>query len=290
MQNECTELINRSYPMLRISLAYANHDLRPKLLALYGLLGTIEESLYRASDPVVSNAKLTWWYEELQQAKHGNGNHPLSLQLKSTGVLAAWSEALIERIFKLAIERADAVGVMDENGLRQLCASLGLIHLELEAAMQNASVPDLQVIMQLAASNGLMQLFRESFQANQSTYYWVPLSICARLKIERLQISENTFDTKVRRIFDDITKRILDQEDILQNCTLLTELPEFWPDQCQHWLLLSLLQQRHLLRLQSDLAKPGFNGEIKKHLQRVRLSDSWFGWQVARQLNAANRE
>ncbi len=289
MQDECSELIDRNYPMLRISLAYANQELRPKLLALYGLLGTIEQCLYHASDPVVSNAKLAWWHEELRQAKGGKGNHPLSLQLNSSGALAAWPEALLERVFNLATERVEALAVNDASGLQLLCESLGLIHLELEAALQQVPVPDQKVIRQLATSNGLMQLFRESFKASHTTYYWVPLGDCARLGIERLQIAQNSFRTEIRQVFIDITIRILDQKRVLQNFALLTELPPTWAARCRHWLLLSLLHQRQLLLLQSDLAKPGLTGDIKRCLQQVRMSDSWFAWHSARLLNATGK-
>ncbi len=291
MQDEIGELIHRNYPMLRICLAYVNQSLCPKLLALYGLLATIEESLYRASDPVVSSAKLAWWYEELRRARDGNSTHPLSLQLQSSGALALWPEALIERMFKLAIERVEAAGVNDENSLHQLCESLGLVHLELELALQNISLPDQRAnqkaVRRLAAINGLMQLFRESYQTRQPTYYWVPLSDCGRLGIERLQIVEKPFDTKVRQVFEGIVKRTLDRESRVPNLAFLKELPKSWAERSKHWLLLSMLQQRQLSLLQIKLAKPGFTGHTRDRWQQVRLGDGWFAWRIARQLNAS---
>jgi len=286
MQDEFGELISRNYPMLRISLAYASRPLRPKLLALYGLLSTVEESLYRASDPVVSIAKLTWWYEELQQAKRGHGNHPLSLHLQASGALVSWSDATIERMFELAISRVEAAGVNNENALQQLCESLGIIHLELEAALQNNSVPDGKILRYLATGNGLLQFFRESFKTSHPNYYWVPLSDCARRGIDRLQIAKNVFDTKARDVFYDITTRILDQNSMPQGDSLLTELSGSRADQCGHWLLLSLLQRRQLLLLQKELAMPRLTRQMSKLLQQARLGDAWFAWRMARQLKA----
>lgn len=286
MQDEWAELIHRNYPILRISLAYARQDLRPKLRALYGLLGTIQECLYHASDPVVSNAKLAWWHEELQQAKGGKGNHPLSLQLDSSGALSAWPSALLEDVFNLAGERVEAAAVNDEIGLLQLCESLGLIHLELEAALHQVPVPDQRVIRQLAASNGLMQLFRESFKARHASYYWVPLSVCARLGIERQQIAQDPFRAEICQVFNDISIGVLDRKGMSQNPDFLAELPLTWGVRCRHWLLQSLLQQRQLSRLHRELAKSGSSGDIKRCLHQVCMSDSWFVWQTARLLNA----
>jgi len=288
MQDECVDLSSRNFPMLRLSLAYASQGMRPKLLALYALLSTVEECLYCASDPVVSKAKLYWWREELEQARHGRGSHPLSLSLQSSGVLAVWPDALTERLFGLALQRTEAETLNDESILQQFCETLGWLHLEMEVALQNAGVPDQKVIRQLAASNGLMQLFRESFKASQATYYWVPLSDCARLGIERLQVAADPFQTEVREVFHDITQRIL-EENILRNLASLSRLPSSWAVSCRHWLLLSLLQQRHLLLLQSDLVSPIFTGNSRKLLQQVRLGDGWFAWRAARHLNAAGK-
>jgi len=290
MRGEWTDQILRNYPTLRISLAYASQDQRPKLLALYGLLGAIEECLYQASDPVVSNAKLAWWHEELQQAKAGKGNHPLSQLMHSSGALSAWPSAFIGNVFNLAGERVEAAAVNDKSGLLQLCESMGLVHLELEAAVQQVPVQDQNVIRQLAGCNGLMQLFRESFKSRHATYYWVPLSDCARLGIERQQIAQYPFQAGTCQVLYDVSLCVVDQKRMSQNFDLLAELPPAWVSRCRHWLLQSLLQQRQLFRLQRGLARSGSSADMNRCLQQVGLTDSLFAWQAARLLNAIGEE
>ncbi len=286
MRDECAELISRNYPVLRISLPYCDRAHESKLQALYGLLATIEESLYRASDPVVSNAKLTWWFEELQQARRGDGNHPIALQLQSSGVFAAWPEDLIERLFSLAIRRTDPPGITDEHSLLEFCESMGMIQLQLESALQNGSVPDRKMIRLSASINGLMQLFRESFKARHATYYWVPLVECARLGAERQKIVEDPSDIKSREVFIGIIDGVLDHQDNALNFPPWQELPRAWATSNRHWLVFSLLQQRQLLRLRRDLAQQGHSGDNAALLRRIRLSDGWYAWRAARRLNA----
>jgi len=287
MLREDGALIDRNFPALRISLPYSTKILRPKLQALYSLLTTIEESLFQASDPAVSTAKLSWWYEELKRTRSGQGNHPLSLQLHSSGALAAWPDALLERLFKLAIQRIDAPGVNDTSGLLELCKSLGTIQLELETSLQHGSPADQEVIWNLASINGLLQLFRESFNARRASYYWVPLTECARLGVDRSEMTENPSGEALRLIFISMVDRIVGQLSQPVNVASMRALPQPWASENRHWLVLSSLQQRQLLRLRLGMTQFKNSLNTIGLLNKISVSDGWHAWRLARRFGMA---
>ena len=98
MQDEVQLQAFRNFPLLRLSLSYCDALVRPRVLAFYGLLATLEESFYRASDPVVTRARLGWWAEELVNARRQQTSHPLSEQLLATGVLDKIPETSFARL------------------------------------------------------------------------------------------------------------------------------------------------------------------------------------------------
>jgi len=280
-------LLDRNFPALRISLPYSSKTLRPRLQALYSLLATIEESLFQASDSAVSTAKLSWWYEELKRARSGQGNHPLALQLHSSGCLAAWPDALVERLFKLAIQRIDAPGINDTSELLELCESLGTIQLELETFLQNDSPAVQGVIRNLASINGLQQLFRESFNARRASYYWVPLTECARLSVERSEMTENRSGEALRLIFISMIDCVVGQHKKPVNFMSMNVLPQSWASENRHWLVFSSLQQRQLLRMRQGMTTFKFSRNSIRLLHEFTVSDSLHAWRLARQFGMA---
>lgn len=291
MQDDGQALIFRNYPALQLSLHYCDPADKARIIALYRLLATVEESLHRASDPVVSRAKLGWWLKELLNADRTGGVHPLISELQTSGALRSWSEALIARLFALAVSRIDSVGLNNENSLKEHCTSIGLLHLELELALLDSRLPEHAVVQHWASINGLMQLIRESFNAKKPSYYWLPLTLCAQFDIERQQVADQPSAELSSRLFSCITEIADSWLNQTDGCPdQLHNLPMSWLSKNRHWLLLSSLQQRQLRRLRLELAKPCIKVESLKALQRMDLGDGWCAWRLARQINRAGRD
>ncbi|MDZ4728582.1 MAG: hypothetical protein SH820_01390 [Xanthomonadales bacterium] len=291
MQDDEQDLIFRNYPALLLSLHYCDPADKARIIAMYGLLATVEESLHRASDPVVSRAKLGWWLQELRNVGRTEGVHSLISELQTSGVLSIWPEALITRLFALAMSRINSVGLNNENSLKEHCTSIGLLHLELELALHDSPLPEHALVQHWASINGLMQLIRESFNAKKPSYYWLPLTLCAQFGIERQQVADQPSAELSGRLFSRIAE-IADSwlNPIDGSPDHLHNLPMSWLSKNRHWLVLSSLQQRQLRRLRVELAKPGLKVENLKALQRMDLGDGWCAWRLARQLNRTSRD
>lgn len=285
MQADIQALIDRNFPAMQLSVHYCDPADKAKILALYGLLATVEESLYRASDPVVSRAKLGWWLEELHHAGNTGGAHALTGQLQKSGALGAWSEGLISRLFSLAMSRIDASGLSNEESLRKLCLSAGLIQLELESALHSLPVPSHTLVQHWATINGLVQLFRESLKAKNPSYFWLPLNLCAQAGIERQHVADQTSSEMSRHLF----ARIIEIASGWHTGSgdrgkQLQSLPKPWASKNRHWLILSSLQHRQLSRLKLELARPGLEAGNFKALQGMGVGDGWCAWRLARLL------
>ena len=231
-------------------------------------------------------AKLSWWLQELQLACNGRGNHPLSGLLRSSGVLGAWPQQLLVKLIDLAMQRVNAQGLKTELELRSLCESMGMIHLHLESSINGLNVPDSPSIRSWAALNGQMQLLRETFWSPLADFYWVPLTACARLSLERRNIAERV----VRGVDHQLTQTICNS--IFEpDCPLFMvdpeegEVPEGWARANRHWLIFSLLQQRQFRRIShSGFARGLASKNFRSQLRQVKFTDGWAAWRLARQL------
>ncbi len=285
-QDELERLVSRNISATRISFSYVEDEATAANLSLYGLLATIEQCVYGASDRQVSMAKLSWWLQELELACNGRGSHPLSGLLLSSGVLGAWPQQLLVKLIDLAMQRVNAQGLNTESELRSLCESMGKIHLHLESSINGLDVPDSPSIRSWAAMNGQMQLLRETFWSPRANFYWVPLTACARLSLERRDIAERVamgVDHQLTEVFfssifePDCPQFMVYPEE--------EEVPEGWARANRHWLIFSLLQQRQFRRI----SHWGFAGgpaikDISGQLRKLRFTDGWAAWRLARQL------
>lgn len=290
MQAESQTIIDRNYPALQLSLHYCDPSDKARILAMYGLLATVEETLHRASDPVVSRAKLGWWLEELNSARSAGERHPLTKELQDTGVLSAWPEALITRLFTLAMSRTEAQVLNNEESLKELCKSIGLVQLDMESALHDLPLPDHDLAQQWATTNGFIQLLGESFKAKKPSYFWLPLTLCAQFGVARYQLANKPSAELSGRLFAYIIDVVMNWSSHAElKVEQLQELPKTWVSINRHWLILSSLQQRQLRRLRLEFTKRSLKVEDFKALQRTHLGDAWHAWRLARQLSRVSR-
>lgn len=283
-QDDDHNAVSRAFPATRISFLYVSDPAKVRITGLYRLLATVEQCLYRASDNQVARAKLVWWLEELRAATYGNGTHPLSLQLRSCGALDAWPEALLTSLFTLALYRVDAAALGTEIELLNLCEAIGSTHLELECALLGHAVPDEPTIKQLSAVNGQIQLLRESFWAKEASFYWVPLTLCAKLNLQRQQINKDSVTKSGCSWIGAVTNLVLEKPHPVPGSSAMEGILGDWSRHNLHWLLFSFLQQRQLQRVAKISGFPRSASNVASLISQIEFLDSWATWRIARQL------
>lgn len=286
-KDDSQDLALRHYPALRLSLPYAAEPLRQKLLALYSLIASVEESVCRASDPVVSRARLAWWLEELHQARNNAGNHPVSKFLYSSGALNQLPGELVGRLIVSAENRLDLAGLNNESSLKTLCMDLGMIQLELELALQDDSVTDYPHAGQFAAMNGLVQLLRESSRSIQASYSWIPLSLCAQFEMNRQNLANNPGSRESKALFVGLAKLGLSWLPGTGSMdSLVNEIPKPWGARNLHWVVMTNLQKRQLERVKKRALRGGVSGDISGSFEKPGGFDAWTTWKLARCFNS----
>lgn len=282
-QAELHSLVNTNFPVTRISFSYLKGRARIRCQALFALLASIEKCHYGASDSRVTAAKLGWWAEELKLARMGGGTHPLSIQLHHLGMLQAWTEPMLARLFGMAMQRIEAPGLNSATELDDLCERMGLIHLELESAISGMAIHATDSVRFLATINGQLQLIRESLWSERSEFFWIPLSVCARLGLDRKEMSEGMIRGCSQGWSSMAAIMLGKQKNAFEPGKILAEdLPPGWVQKNLHWLLFSLLQERQLTRLAQEKVEGGESLSISRKLSQTRVSDAWVAWRMAR--------
>jgi len=286
-KDESQEFAIRHYPALRLSLPYVAEPLRHKLLALHGLLANIEDSVCRASDAIVSRARLAWWLEELQQARKNGGNHPISKSLHSSGALNQLPGELLGRLVVSAENRLDLAGIKNEASLKTLCMNLGMIQLEFERALQNDPDPEYSFAGQFAAMNGMVQLLRESFRSVQASYSWIPLSLCAQFELNRQSLSANPGSRESSALFFSLAElglSWLPGSGAMDS--IVNEIPKPWGARNMHWVIMTNLHSRQLQRIRKEAQRGGISTNNAGTFDKPGGFDAWSTWRLARHFNS----
>jgi phytoene/squalene synthetase len=281
----------RHYPALRLSLPYVAMPLRQKMLALYGLLANIEASVYRASDPVVTRARLAWWLQELQQARNDNANHPISKQLHSSGALEVLPEELLGRLVVSTEQRLDLASVGDDTNLKTLCEGLGLIQLELELALLGEVFSEFPGCREFAAMNGLVQLLRESFRSRQASYSWIPLTLCAQFEMNRKSLAANPGSPECKALFQELAALGLSWVPVSGSWdSILKQVPEPRFTWNVHWLIMTNLQKRQLHRVSKGVQHERVSEGRAFAFEKPGILDAWSTWRLAHRINAWRKD
>jgi phytoene/squalene synthetase len=269
-------------------MQYCKDPVKARLVAMYGLLASLEDCLIRASDPAISRAKLIWWSDELRQARGKSGTHPVTIRLRESGALASWPPDLTDRLLHLSLNRVEPNGLADEGALRTLCEEVGKVHLELEASLYGGDMPDLAEMVDMAVIQGFTQILRETFQAKRTSFYWLPLTYTARFGFTRAQIAANPAGSDSRQMIMSMLELLMDWVEAVP-----VKLRNYQGSSgacvadIKHSSIVTALQLRQIARLQKALGSKHFKGDIANVLLSVKVSDGWAAWRLARRLHIA---
>jgi phytoene/squalene synthetase len=201
----CWEQVLRTNPAFRVSHVFAPSDQAGQLLPLYALFAAVEEVSAECTDDDVARRKLQWWRSECARLQAGEGDHPISRELRRTGAHRKLRRKSLEQLLDDAEQRLDAAAPSDTRELRMACLALSRPQFELELSLSGEAESADAVVNELGATSGLAQLLRESARRQSpGRYWWLPLSLLARHGVGRATIDERPNAEPVAALFAEL--------------------------------------------------------------------------------------
>ena len=203
-QRFCWEQIHRTNRLFRVSHLFASPHMSNQLLALHALFASIELLNGEISEELVAQKKLDWWRTELLQHDAGDSQHPVVRQLHASGAVRKLPGSLIAGLLDSAERRFDALAPADENDLLRLCKEIYLPQVLLESALGDVEVTPGSYKHAMLSNGGLIQLLRQGVRRIENAFWWIPLSLLARYKINRRELNSLSDSDGLRALFNHV--------------------------------------------------------------------------------------
>ena len=277
VQRFCWEQILRTNRLFRVSHLFAPPQMSDQLLALHALFASIELLNCEISEELVAHRKLDWWRVELLERDAAASRHPVVSHLFKTGTLMKLPESTLRLFLDSAESRFDALAPTDEVEFLRLCREIYRPQVLLESALGEFDATLNSFNAATLFTGGMIQLLRESCRRKENAFWWVPLSLLARFKINRKELEDFHDSEVLQALFihileirgQSVDHRQFDrQPGFIKGTGLL------------HLQLMNALQSRQLGRLQG--MSPAM---YRDELSRWRVGDLMTAWNSARQLN-----
>ena len=274
----CWEQVLRTNRAFRISQVFAPAEQAGQLLALYALLGAVEETCSAYSDEEVARRKLHWWRTECRRLDADGGDHPITRELWRTGAHRKLRRDSLGQLFDDAEARLDAAAPADLDELRGLCRALSKPQVELELSLWDDAQPVDPLIDALGGASGLAQILRETTRRESSDrYWWLPLSLLARHGVNRSSIDEHAKAESVQALFTELLDHCggWNTTEAAASPASAHALPA-----TRHLFVIGQLQANALLRLRAS--RPHC---FAAELNRVGPPQLYQAWKTARRFN-----
>jgi phytoene/squalene synthetase len=278
----CWQQIVKVRPHFRLSYPYAPKSYAEKIRALYALLAALEESVSQVSDEVVSNAKLSWWIQQLFDPDYADSAHPVTRQLHRFGLISESTKGAYRDLISMTMNRMDSPPAVDEEALKGSCHKLGQKQMAVELLIQDETSEQSEITHSLCAMNGLLQLLRESSHGQLYAYGWVPLNLLARCEVSRSELQSGSKPEHTAKLIRNLAITGLSWSTgaaVTKGDEWMHQLDAGWRRRHRHWLLQTAVNERILAKLSS--AK---QNRQKDTIFNSGPGDAWFSWRCARQL------
>jgi hypothetical protein len=277
VQRFCWEQILRTNRLFRVSHLFAPPKMSDQLLALHALFASIELLNCEISEELVAHRKLDWWRVELFERDAADSRHPVVSHLFKTGTLMKLPESTLRLLLDSAESRFDALAPTDEVEFLRLCREIYRPQVLLESALGEFDVTLIPFNAATLFTGGMIQLLRESCRRKENAFWWIPLSLLARFKVNRKEL-EDFHDSEVLQA---LFIHILELRGQSVDHQMFDRHPGFIKGTgLLHLQLMNALQSRQLGRLQG-MSPAMYSDE----LSRWRVGDLMTAWNSARQLN-----
>jgi phytoene synthase len=277
VQRFCWEQIHKTNCLFRISHLFAPRQVSDQLLALHALFASIELLNCEISEELVARRKLDWWRAELLERNAADSHHPVVSHLRETGALRKLPESTLGLLLNSAESRFDGLAPKDEDDFLRLCQEIYRPQVLLESALGEIDEVLISFNTAMLFSGGLVQLLRESGRRKENAFWWIPLSLLARFKVNRKELQAFHDSEVLQALFT----HILELRGQSVDFQLADRQPGFVKGAgLVHLQLMIVLQSRQLGRLQG-MSPAGYSNEFS----RWRTGDLLAAWKKARQLN-----
>jgi len=277
VQRFCWEQILRTNRLFRVSHLFAPPQVSDQLLALHALFASIELLNCEISEELVVRRKLDWWRAELLERDAADSRHPVISHLCETGAFGKLPESTLRLLLDNAETRFDAMAPINEDDFMRLCQEVYRPQVLLESALGECDVTPGSLNAAMLFDGGLIQLLRESGRRKESAFWWIPLNLLARFKVNRRELEVFHDSELLQALFTHILElrgqtadhQLFDgQAGLVKRAGLV------------HLQLMNTLQYRQLERLQGT--SPAV---YSSELTRWRIGDLMTTWKMARKLN-----
>jgi phytoene/squalene synthetase len=276
VQHFCWEQIHKTNRLFRISQVFAPPQMSDQLLALHALFASMELLHSEITEELVAYRKLDWWRSELLGRDAAGSRHPVVRHLYATGAMGKLPESKLRSLLDGAGSRFGALAPADEGEFRRLCQEIYRPQVLLESALGEFDEALNSFNPAMLFNGGLIQLLRESGRRKENAFWWIPLSVLARFKVNRKDL-EAPGDTDLqqalfRHVFalrgQPAGHQLFDPQHGFVEGTGLA-----------HLQLMIMLHSRQLNRLRG-MSPAVYSSE----LARWRIGDLLAAWKMARQL------
>ncbi len=273
----CWDQILKTNRLFRVSHLFAPSQLSDQLLALYALFASIELLNCEISEELVARRKLDWWRGELLVRDATDSHHPVVRHLSATGALRKLPDSTLRLLLDSAEARFDALTPTDEDDFLRLCREIYRPQVLLESALGGIDETLNSFNTAMLFNGGLIQLLRESGQRKENAFWWIPLSLLARFKVNRneleafddAEIPQALFAYMLELRGQSADHRLFNRQPVCVKGAGLV-----------HLQLMIALQSRQLSRLRG--MSPA---DYRSEWTRWRIGDLITTWKKARQLN-----
>jgi phytoene/squalene synthetase len=275
--DHCRELTMSSGSLFEFTSRFLQSGRLEPLLALYALNQSICSIPHSPVDEEVKWAKLKWWGEEIIADPGLPSRHPVLRALKQSGARSRIGNSLLLSLVNEVAGQIDAAPNMDEHALFDRFSVSGTAEIELELALDTATV-DKKNLGFLAAASSLFRLVSSFGPGQRRETDQLPMSMLAEFNVSATQLREDSFSTESAMI---VTKLAALGEDWFSEG--LSDLKVHAGSKPgtgsgSHLQLRWALEKRQLERIRKDT-----NGFLRKGL-RYGPIDAWFTWRFLRQL------
>ena len=253
--------------MFRLSRVFCSRQDSDRMLALYALFGAIEQLAWLSNDPALLTENAQWWVNELQRP---DSAHPVMRALEQTGVRRALPQAAIEQLLNRTLTLSRSEPPADVSALRALCRELYEPRLRLELALADSELELESGWQDLATVGGICQLIRDLASEAGSGFWWVPMSVLARLQKTRSEIAGQ--GNGLGQVLSEMSGELVAAEnsDTFERANGKVSL---------HLQLYHSLLRYRLLDAARNQGKA-----LETMLEKVRAGDVYRAWKTARKL------
>jgi len=268
--DHCREVALKAGGLFEFTSRYLPANRYDEYLTLYAITALIRDIPVTVVDDSVKWAKLKWWMDELAAEPDSSSRHPILRALWASGARARLANGKLQRLVADALMAIDVGPNSDENGLFEHLAASGSTIIELELALDDASI-DEQSVKYLGAASGLYDVLSGFITGKNPAFDQIPMNYLAKHNLGATQLQNNDHQAELALIIGELASTSLDW--------LSKGIVGLDKRAGQHLHLTIAMQRRRLEKISQNT-----NSYLESN-KSYGPADAWFAWRFLRRLN-----